>query len=90
MTTIAPQSFARIANVKVAETFSSSIDNVFSADIEVENASEHHHSSQVVFRGYVRRNEELLYEFFHEQVWFLIEPHSKILTNDKIYLQYFV
>ncbi|CAB3399883.1 unnamed protein product [Caenorhabditis bovis] len=30
--------------------------------------------TQIVFRGYVKKKDVLIYEFFHEQIWVLVEP----------------
>ncbi|KAK6009042.1 hypothetical protein OSTOST_26058, partial [Ostertagia ostertagi] len=70
----ASESHARITSLDVQDVFVSSEANELKADVEIVNDSNLAHSAQVVFRGYVRNGNTLLYEFLHEQVWILIQP----------------
>ncbi|VDK56038.1 unnamed protein product, partial [Cylicostephanus goldi] len=67
------ESFARITSLSVQDVFVSSDSNELRAQVEVTNDSELAHSAQVVFRGYIRKAEKLVYEFLHEQAWILVE-----------------
>ncbi|VDM74487.1 unnamed protein product [Strongylus vulgaris] len=70
------ESIARVTSLTVQDVFVSSDDNKLRAEVEIANNSELAHSAQVVFRGYVRKAERLQYEFLHEQVWILVQPHE--------------
>ncbi|PAV88517.1 hypothetical protein WR25_07899 [Diploscapter pachys] len=76
MAAAAPASYCRVVSLNVAPLFESAKDNQLVATVDVENQSEFTHSCQVVFRGYVRRPNELLYEFLHEQQWIIVKPSS--------------
>lgn len=71
------ESFARIISVSVQEVFDSSVDNELYAQVEIANDTELAHSAQVVFRGYVRKAEKLVYEFLHEQVWIFVKANGE-------------
>ncbi|KAL6723452.1 hypothetical protein Aduo_018460 [Ancylostoma duodenale] len=72
----ASESFARIISVSVQDVFDSSAENELYAYVEIANDTELAHSAQVVFRGYVRKAEKLMYEFLHEQVWILVKANE--------------
>ncbi|EPB68107.1 hypothetical protein ANCCEY_12801 [Ancylostoma ceylanicum] len=72
----AAESFARIISVSVQDVFDSSAENELYAYVEIANDTELAHSAQVVFRGYVRKAEKLVYEFLHEQVWILVQAND--------------
>ncbi|VDO11220.1 unnamed protein product [Haemonchus placei] len=75
----ATESHARITSLFVQDVFVSSEENELKADVEIVNDSNLAHSAQVVFRGYVRNGNTLLYEFLHEQVWIFIRPSGMYL-----------
>ncbi|CAI5455707.1 unnamed protein product [Caenorhabditis angaria] len=74
-------SFAEIKSIDCPEVFQSSEDNYLYANIQIENSSELIHSCQIVFRGYVRKGDVLLYEFFHEQQWLVVNSNSNETHN---------
>uniref|UniRef100_A0A1I7WGI6 Arrestin_C domain-containing protein n=1 Tax=Heterorhabditis bacteriophora TaxID=37862 RepID=A0A1I7WGI6_HETBA len=76
-----PKSFARILSISLQDVFNSSKDNQLKASIEVANDSEFSHSAQVVFRGYVKQVNTIVYEFLHEQAWILIAPSATANYN---------
>ncbi|CAJ0945346.1 unnamed protein product, partial [Mesorhabditis belari] len=68
-TNVPPKTFAKVVELETKELYYSDKDERLVAKVVIDNNSDLKHSCQIVFRGYVRRQNDLVYEFLHEQAW---------------------